>query len=175
MKKTFENLAKKEKQEKVSNRLTISVALAALLAFIILVITKLTSTFANEYANAGYVVMTVFAGICFVGMIVLYVLSNLDKTKCKCEKLKSLKYKERFRNYAHMSLMYFLIFTYICFNFLTRKIAFLSVERIPWLAIVKRVALSVKVSYWLIGIFVVISIAYHFYLYYKNDTNKKRS
>ena len=105
--------------------------------------------------------------IAFVVFAVLavaaYILSNVDKFKPDSP-LAKLEIKERFRNYGHLFTTAALISFYVNFAFSTR---WLPIETAPVvLGFLKNITKAFHVVFWALGIYAVVTIAYHMYLYY---------
>ncbi|MBQ4159752.1 MAG: hypothetical protein IJD83_02365 [Clostridia bacterium] len=164
MKKTFYECSNKERKSKISNRMLISFGYAMLglcLAYMMMRVAR------GEYGATALlnykVTMLVAFIISAIASIALYVLSKLDKIKPEC-KFAKLKYKERFRNYAHLFLALALACFYVNFAYYTK---WLPIESAPAvLSFLKNIVKSYYVVITALSVYAVFTIGYHLYLYY---------
>ncbi len=164
MKKTFYDCSKKERKEKIVNRMLISLGFTALGYFASHIMSRaargeLGIAWISNYNTIMLVAFILFAVLC----LACYGLSVVDKFKPD-SKLAKVAVKERFRNYGHLCLTAALISFYVNFAFYTR---WLPIESAPVvLSFLKNITKSFGVVFWLLGGYAVFTIVYHMYLYY---------
>jgi len=165
MKKTFYECSKKERQEKISNRMVISFAIGLVGIFVVLYLKNLISTASIGLVKYQTTMLWIFipaAVIC----IACYVLSLLDRFGLKDSKLTKLSVKERFRNYGHCFAAVSGIAFYLNFPFYSQ--GWLKIETSPVIiGFLKNTNYAFNVVFALLGAFLVFTIAYHMFLYYK--------
>lgn len=164
MKKTFYNCSKAKRQEKITNRMLISFGytMVGLLLSYLMYRSAKGELGINMIANYNLIMLIAFV-VFAVFAVAAYVLSNVDKFKPDAA-IAKLEYKERFRNYGHLFLVAALISFYVNFAFYTR---WLPIETAPVvLGFLKNIVKSFHVVFWGLGIYAVVTVVYHLYLYY---------